>query len=154
MDAIWSKLFESGGVSGIWIVIAFLISNVVSFLTARGTSKDKAKSDLLATTIKRQDALDKRQQQMMDDLQEEIRRVKVEMGTMQKEAAQQQKRNSTLSEKYTNLLQENHSLQAIVIQMQKEKDELNIIVKELGDKNTRFMEQIRLLTEEIRKKRV
>lgn len=153
MDSLWQGLFESNGVDGVWIVVAFLVSNVLTFLSTRGKSKDASKSDLLTKTIQRQDTLDKRQQDMMDDLQEEIKRVKDEMNTMRTEATQQQKRNNQLSEKYTNLIKENHALQSLIVQLQKEKDELTRIVSELNEKNDNFVEQIRLLTEEIRRKK-
>lgn len=150
---MWAKLFEGGNVNGVWIVAAFVISNLISFFGARGSSKDTLKSELLTKTIERQDTLDQRQERMMDDLQEEIRRVKLEMESIQEEAQNQSQRNTALSEKYTTLLKENHSLQSLILQLQREKDDLNEIVKELGVKNSGFVEQIRLLTEEIRKKK-
>lgn len=90
---------------------------------------------------------------MMDDLQEEIRRVNVEMDAINREAAHQNKRNSTLSEKYTMLLQDNHALQMVIAQLQREKDDLTTLVKELAEKNAGFVEKIEQLTEEIRGKR-
>lgn len=153
MDAIWQKLFTDANVSGIWIVVSFLLSSLIGYFSTRGASRDKSKSDVLKMTIDRQDALDKRQQSMMDDLQEEIRRVNVEMDAINREAAHQNKRNSTLSEKYTMLLQDNHALQMVIAQLQREKDDLTTLVKELAEKNAGFVEKIEQLTEEIRGKR-
>ena len=153
MEGALLKMLESSGASSGLIVAAFLVTNLFTFLTARGTSKDKNKTDLLATTITRQNTLDERQQKMMDDLQEEINRVKSDMMVIKSEADKQQKRNDVLSQKYSNLLENNHSLQTLVLQLRQEKNELSEQVKDLIEKNTGLVEQVRLLTEQMTNKK-
>lgn len=153
MDAVWIKLFDTEGGGNVWIVAAFVISSLLGYLTARGTSKDKVKSSMLLKTIDRQDALDIRQRGMMDDLQIEIDRVKTEMVGIREESKRQQKTNFNLSEKYSTMLKENHSLQSLIVQLQADKDELNEIVKELAGQNASLLKKIEQLTKEFRGKK-
>jgi hypothetical protein len=138
----WISLLENSKISGLGIIIFIVVSNAVSFLISRGTSKDKAQTLLVEQTVKRQDALDIRQLSMMDDLQSEIDRVKGEVEVVRKDLAEERSRFNSLSEKYATVLKENHTLQQLVAKMGNDNAELRLIIGDLHKKNEDLSDQL------------
>lgn len=114
----WTSIIAGAGLPSIWVMVLFVLSNLASVFLARGSSKDKVKSSMLSETIKRQKALDERQTNMFDELQEEFNRVRGDMSQIRQELAEERRRFTELSQKYTTLTMENHSLRQNVLNLQ------------------------------------
>lgn len=95
-----------------WYVSAFflLVIIVLSFVAKRFKSRDTTQSKFIEQAVNRQNALDLRQEQMMDDLQEEIDRVREEMTMLRKELNTERTRNLALEVEMRGLREANELL--------------------------------------------
>lgn len=149
----WTKIMELADLPPGFVLAGFLVANVLTFLVARGTSKDKVKSSMLEQTMDRQDKLDKRQETMFDQLQEQISTAHKDMTVIREELAQEKKRSYDLSQKYSRMIRDNHGLQQRVDTLKAEKRELLGTIGELRDKNASLEEQLILRSEEAKETR-
>lgn len=109
-----------------WYVSAFflLLIIVLSFLVRRLKSRDTTQSQFIEQAVKRQNALDERQEKMMDDLQEEIDRLRNEMVMLRQELNTERKRNLTMEVEMKGLREANDALSKENVQLKRLVEEL------------------------------
>lgn len=138
MGLEWIPLLEKSGLSGIAIaiiVVLIIFSNIVVALLSRGSSRDKIQSQLVEQTIKRQNELDIRQEKMMNDLQEELDRVRDEMVRMQVERKADKDSYSVLQSKYAELITAKLELEQKLMGLKTERTTSEGVIRGLQDKN-------------------
>lgn len=138
----WTSILSDMDVPAGWMMGAFLLTNVLSFFLARGTSKDKVNSTMLEQTVKRQKELDDRQAAMMDDLQGQFDHVRTDMSQIKLELSEERKRFTALSEKYSTLVSENYHLKQMAKNLSSENEELKLNMAALELKNREITDQM------------
>lgn len=87
-----------------------IFSSLLTFFSARLTSKDKKESDLLAQTMQRQTQLDEVQAKMLDDFKSDYGRLRDELALVRQEQFEEKKKNNDLERKVDKLTEENAEL--------------------------------------------
>lgn len=135
MDPITSFLpFLDKGYSGYVVAFMFLILNLTQFFSASNKQKATLHEKVVDGALARQNELDLKQSQMMNDLQEEVTSVRNEIKTVFKEMAEEREKYLTLWEQYTNVLKERADLMETVSNLQSDNKELAERIKYLEEK--------------------
>lgn len=100
---LWEAMTE-GESSKTLLFIAFVISNVVTGIASRTTSKDKNKSEILTKAMQRQSELDTHQKQLFEQLNGEIKRLREEIEQSKEDAKEREENNMQLFDKNQQLL--------------------------------------------------
>jgi len=144
MDGSTSTLSSVLSVMPWWAgLIAVVITGVGSHFATRMTSKDRVQANLVTQTVKRQEQLDERQNQMMDDLTGEITRLRDELLLVRQELNTERHHARLLSTEMECLKEENRKLNKENVRLQEQVSKLESELKKVQN-----CERARVIREE------
>ena len=132
MEEMMSQLLAKvvAGEGSVSVIALVIITNILSFLGARRTSKDTRDSDILDKTMLRQKELDDQQKEMVSQFRTELERMREEIRTTREENNERRADNERLYEKNQELMSDIHNEKLNGLKQERDIEALQKIINE------------------------
>lgn len=132
MEEMMSQLLAKvvAGEGSASVIALVIITNILSFLGARRTSKDTKDSDILDKTMLRQKELDDQQKEMVSQFRTELERMREEIRTTREENNERRADNERLYEKNQELMSDIHNEKLHGLKQERDIESLQQIIND------------------------